>query len=88
MGFSKSFRKRIGKKRGWVCEHCGKRWCDGFLMEVDHILPTSMGGKDTESNAQILCVFCHLAKHEQSGHRRSPNIIRARLARTGGRWRP
>lgn len=88
MAFPEWMRKEIGKERGWVCEKCGYRWCDGWLMEVHHILPTSMGGRDIKSNALIVCIFCHLKLHEKLGDPRSPGIIRKRIARTGGRWKP
>ena len=87
MPFPEPVRKQVGKDRGWVCEDCKKRWSDGWLMEVHHILPSSLGGSDEPSNARILCVSCHLKAHERMGHPHSPSIIRARLARTGGRWR-
>ena len=89
MSFPYGFRKTVGKKRGWKCEECGKTFREGFLLEFHHITPSSWGGKDTEKNCQILCIFCHLRKHielAQVDPRQwaSVNLIRARLKRTSG----
>jgi 5-methylcytosine-specific restriction protein A len=43
---------------------CG--WCRGFyrpsLVDIDHVLPLSLGGEDVDSNVQPLCKTCHKAK--------------------------
>lgn len=59
---------------GWwyKCANCGN-WCgrpgqeranipDHMKMEVDHIIPWSMGGSDAVSNLQPLCRPCNRAK--------------------------
>ena len=54
------------------CAHCGK-WCgrpgkeranipDEYKMEVDHIVPWSMGGSDSSHNLQALCKPCNRSK--------------------------
>ena len=54
------------------CAHCGK-WCgrpgkeranipDDYKMEVDHIVPWSMGGSDASHNLQPLCKPCNRSK--------------------------
>ena len=91
MTFQKHQRKLWGKKRGWKCQRCGRKWSDGYLLEFHHILPTSAGGQDTEDNAELLCIECHYIRHlelEQKGvgHKSSP-IVLARLRRTKGRWK-
>lgn len=91
MSFPRHLRKLWGKLRGWKCENCGRRWADGFLLEFHHKLPTSAGGKDTEDNAQLLCIECHYLAHKELeregvGHK-SASIVLARLRRTKGRWR-
>lgn len=65
---------RIPGYPGWwyICQSCG-RWCarpgnsgavfpDYLKMEVDHILPWSLGGTDTLDNLQPLCKPCNRAK--------------------------
>lgn len=62
---------------GWwyICADCGK-WCgrpgnsgaiipDAMKMEVDHILPWSLGGTDTLDNLQPLCKPCNRIKGNQ-----------------------
>jgi len=91
MPFARYLRKSWGAKRKWKCEKCGVKWSDGWLLEFHHILPTSAGGADTESNAKLLCLYCHAKAHviletQNVGHR-SASIVLARLARTKGRWK-
>lgn len=31
-------------------------------FELDHKVPLSQGGPDTEENSQVLCIECHKAK--------------------------
>lgn len=53
------------------CAKCGAltEWPSGF--EADHITPLSFGGKDVESNLQVLCAGptgCHAKKTIAEGH--------------------
>ena len=41
------------------CAHCGLYFLDSDLMEVDHIIPKSKGGKDEYKNWQLLHRHCH-----------------------------
>jgi RNA-directed DNA polymerase len=41
------------------CAHCGMYFKDGDLLEVDHKIPKSKGGKDEYKNLQILHRHCH-----------------------------
>jgi 5-methylcytosine-specific restriction endonuclease McrA len=43
------------------CELCGI-CADEKNLEVDHIVPKSLGGKDELSNFQALCYSCNAAK--------------------------
>lgn len=89
MPFPKILTKQWGKEVGWKCEVCGRRWKDGWLLEAHHKIPSSMGGKDTRDNFQLLCVSCHMAAHEdiERKGRLSARLIRARLNTTKGKWR-
>lgn len=44
------------------CEHCGST----LRLEVDHIIPTGLGGPDVPENWQLLCHDCHKAKKDVS----------------------
>lgn len=41
------------------CKHCGLSFKDGDLLEIDHIIPKSQGGKDVYKNLQVLHRHCH-----------------------------
>jgi len=41
------------------CKHCELSFKDGDLLEIDHIIPKSQGGKDVYKNLQILHRHCH-----------------------------
>lgn len=47
-------RKQKGK-----CTWCGLHFKEDDLLEIDHILPTSQGGKDIISNRQLFHRHCH-----------------------------
>ena len=47
---------------GWyTCVHCGNKYRKGD-MDIDHIIPQSKGGSDSEWNLQCLCVHCNRSK--------------------------
>lgn len=41
-----------------LCRLCGNR----FATQVDHVVPRSKGGDDSEDNLQALCASCHSKK--------------------------
>lgn len=47
------------KQQRRKCTHCGLTFREGDLMEVDHIKPISLGGKDEWKNLQLLHRHCH-----------------------------
>jgi hypothetical protein len=60
-GISNSKRKRILKKYGYECVHCGGKIQDKEL-EIDHIIPVVYGGGNEDSNLQVLCSSCNQIK--------------------------
>jgi RNA-directed DNA polymerase len=50
------------KKQKGICPHCGLYFTSTDIVEVDHIKPTSLGGKDTYDNLQLLHKHCHDTK--------------------------
>ncbi|MEY3866956.1 MAG: hypothetical protein RLZZ338_847, partial [Cyanobacteriota bacterium] len=50
------------KNQKGVCPHCGHSFRDGDKMEVDHIIPRAIGGKDEYKNLQLLHRHCHQKK--------------------------
>lgn len=50
---------KLLKKHSGRCKRCGQYFASEDLMEVDHIQPLSMGGKDEYRNLQLLHRHCH-----------------------------
>ena len=44
------------------CASCGLNFRPTDIIEVDHIVPRSVGGKDTYENIQLLHRHCHDVK--------------------------
>lgn len=64
-------RLKVLKKRGHKCERCHFTPADGAIMHVDHIKPRSKYPELelVESNCQVLCEDCNLAKSNYSDRR-------------------
>ncbi|CAD5934151.1 putative reverse transcriptase [Planktothrix tepida] len=58
--------KLIKKQKG-ICPDCGLYFTSTDIVEVDHIKPTSLGGKDTYDNLQLLHKHCHDIKTAHDG---------------------
>ena len=58
---SGSVRYEVLSRAKFKCELCGIS-ADEKNIEVDHILPKSLGGKDDLTNFQALCYSCNAAK--------------------------
>lgn len=50
--------RRAVMGRDRVCQHCGTT----EDLTLDHIIPYSLGGPDTEENLQVLCRMCNIRK--------------------------
>jgi RNA-directed DNA polymerase len=53
---------KLLKRQKGKCTHCGLMFRDGDVMEIDHIIPKSIGGKDVYDNLQLLHRHCHDVK--------------------------
>jgi RNA-directed DNA polymerase len=53
---------KLLKKQQGKCAHCKLYFREDDLIEVDHIIPKSKGGKDIYSNLQTLHRHCHDTK--------------------------
>ena len=58
------------KKQKGKCTHCGLYFREEDVIEVDHIIPRSMGGKDEYKNLQLLHRHCHDTKTANEGSAR------------------
>lgn len=62
MGRHPEVPKRVAtllKRQKGKCTHCGLTFKFGDLMEEDHIIPRSKGGRDIYDNLQLLHRHCH-----------------------------
>ncbi|KOR36666.1 MULTISPECIES: group II intron reverse transcriptase/maturase [Planktothricoides] len=50
---------KLLKKQKGKCPYCGQYFTSSDLLEVDHIIPRSQGGKDEYKNLQLLHAHCH-----------------------------
>ena len=50
---------KLLKIQQWQCPRCGLYFKDGDLLEVDHAIPTALGGKDDMSNKWVYHGHCH-----------------------------
>jgi RNA-directed DNA polymerase len=55
------------KKQKGICPHCGLYFTSTDIVEVDHKLPLSLGGKDQYDNLQLLHRHCHDTKTATDG---------------------
>jgi RNA-directed DNA polymerase len=74
MGNNPEMPKRVAtllKKQKGKCTHCGLFFRENDVLEVDHKIPKSDGGKDSYDNWQLLHRHCHDTKTANDG---SPGI--------------
>lgn len=64
---NKKMREDILKRDNYTCQKCGNSIYNepNLLLEVDHIIPISKGGKTEESNLQTLCWKCNREKSDK-----------------------
>ncbi len=60
---------KLLKQQKGKCAHCGLYFMEDSVMEVDHIIPKSKGGKDVYENLQLLHRHCHNEKTTNEGRR-------------------
>ena len=70
MGTHPEATKRVAtllKKQKGKCTHCGLYLREEDVLEIDHIIPKKLGGKDEYKNLQILHRHCHDVKTTEDG---------------------
>jgi RNA-directed DNA polymerase len=77
---------KLLKKQKGKCRECNMYFRDGDVMEVDHVIPRSQGGKDTYENYQLLHRHCHDIKTKRDGTHDKSQIVEepcdAKVSRT------
>ena len=58
-------RRNVYTRDGNRCQYCGKKFRSDDL-NLDHVIPTSRGGKDSWHNVVCSCVPCNLRKGNKS----------------------
>ena len=53
--------KRLKKRLGYECQICGEN--DEDVIELHHIIPLKIGGKNDICNLVCLCANCHKRVH-------------------------
>ena len=63
-------RDRIKVRDNFTCQICSLSTSDekNLLLEIDHVVPLSKGGKSTEDNLQVLCWRCNRSKGAKTDH--------------------
>jgi len=56
------------KKQKGKCPYCGLFFKTDDLLEIDHIIPKYLGGKDEYKNWQLLHRHCHDKKTSEDGN--------------------
>ncbi|MEK7278149.1 MAG: HNH endonuclease signature motif containing protein [Chloroflexota bacterium] len=63
---SKSLREKIAEQGGRRCGYClTPESIVGAPMEIDHLIPESLGGPTEEENLWLACPICNLYKSDQ-----------------------
>lgn len=76
------------KRQKGKCTHCGQYFMEESVIEVDHVIPKSKGGKDTPDNLQLLHRHCHdekTALDGSSGTKSSCNSAKPKPVKTSKR---
>lgn len=55
-------KERIARRADGCCQSCRRKIVGALRAEFDHITPLILGGRNAESNIQLLCHECHSAK--------------------------
>ena len=68
-------RKNIFERDKYTCQYCGKKppsrtdavkWLDTNILNLDHVLPRSRGGKTTWTNTVVSCYKCNTKKGDST----------------------
>jgi RNA-directed DNA polymerase len=76
------------KRQKGKCTHCGLYFTEESVLEVDHIIPKSKGGKNSYDNLQLLHRHCHdekTTKDGSLGNKSGCNSAKPKPAKSGNR---
>ena len=81
-------RRNVYVRDGYKCQYCGRKF-DSTELNIDHVKPTSRGGKTTWTNTVLSCIPCNDRKAnrtpEEAGMRllRQPQVPSSEEVRRG-----
>lgn len=78
--------QKLLKTQKGKCPHCKVAFKHGDLMEVDHIRPKSLGGRDVYENLQLLHRHCHDVKTRTDGSTNMKGVSRKKKSRKEASW--
>jgi RNA-directed DNA polymerase len=70
-------RAKLLQMQKGMCPQCGLYFQDDSVLEIDHIIPIALGGKDTLANKWVYHRHCHDEKTAE-------DIVRIRTAKAAG----
>lgn len=66
MAVSKKLRFEVFRRDGFACRYCGASAMKGAVLEVDHVVPKTLGGRDEPRNLVTACEPCNSGKGDTS----------------------
>ena len=66
-------KQNVLKRDGHRCQYCGTR---RGAMTVDHVIPKTMGGKDSWDNLVCACLHCNNLKGDRSPEQVGLTLLR------------
>ena len=79
---SNSRRMTVYERDDFKCRYCGRSSPD-IVLEIDHILPVSMGGTNDISNLVTVCSQCNNGKSDDSYKKEYKHVINQELIDNG-----
>lgn len=66
---------RVLKRDSWTCIFCGGADLPSNEYTVDHLIPTSKGGKSTWSNTACACLSCNQRKADRTPNQAGMKLL-------------
>ncbi|WP_268250597.1 HNH endonuclease signature motif containing protein [Bacillus nakamurai] len=63
--FNTLSKQKLAKKTKFKCELCKQSLVGEESLEVDHIIPKYLGGKDEYKNLRLIHTSCHIQRHQK-----------------------
>jgi hypothetical protein len=77
-------RTALLKRDQFVCQYCGRsEKKDGVVIEVDHIVPSSLGGQSSFTNCVAACKKCNRQKGQRTPDEAEMKLIREPVIPSG-----